>query len=640
MWAFWFLVPIVLLACVAVHDRRQRSNTIMANFPIIGRFRYWFEALGGPLRQYIVTNNDEERPFTRDQRRWVYASAQNENNYFGFGTDNELEQTTGYLIIRQSTFPISSPVKGMPGYDPQYRVPCAKILGGYRGRKHAFRPASIINTSAMSYGSLSGAAIESINRGVALAGAFQNTGEGGISPHHRKGGDLMWQLGTGYYGCRDENGNFSMDRFLEGVQSAPVKAIEIKLSQGAKPGLGGVLPAAKITPEISAIRHVPMGKDCISPASHGAFSDVSSMLDFIERLADASGLPVGIKAAVGQMGFWHDLAKQMESTGRAPDFITIDGGEGGTGAAPLVFSDHVALPFKLGFTSVYRAMAERGMHEKVVFIGAGRLGFPQHFVGTRQDLPVLMRHGPDPQIQRPLQEVESSIKRRADVPVPRPQGVKALGDPGEEPRGLGAPGNPLDEGSPAPRCDVGAEPHPEPDLVVRHVHDLRLAVKRGIHGGAGDPPGIPGAALYLRERPGGLLDEASRQHRVEPDSFFGGQGRRRVGHGDFDVGRIQVRCPHGGQMQTVEHHLHQVGELYDVQLVDVGRRSASSHLERLDDRALGGPHEFCPVVVQVQHQDPRELVAQLGVLLAGVYRLEERAGGVSDLAGVHGGGTQ
>ncbi|MBK6580659.1 MAG: FMN-binding glutamate synthase family protein [Sandaracinaceae bacterium] len=377
MWALWFLVPIGLLSLVAIYDRRQRSNTIIANFPIVGRFRYWFEALGGPLRQYIVTGNDEERPFTRDQRRWVYASAKVENNYFGFGTDNELEQTSGYLIIRQSTFPITSPVKGQPGYDPKYRVPCAKILGGYRNRKHAFRPPSIVNTSAMSYGSLSGAAIESINRGVAIAGAWQNTGEGGISPYHRKGGDLLWQLGTGYYGCRDEKGNFSMERFLENVASAPVKGIEIKLSQGAKPGLGGVLPAAKITPEISAIRHVPMGKDCISPASHGAFSDVSSMLDFIERLADASGLPVGIKSAVGQMGFWHELAKQMETTGRAPDFISIDGGEGGTGAAPLVFSDHVSLPFKLGFTSVYRAMAERGMHEKVVFIGTGRLGFPQ-----------------------------------------------------------------------------------------------------------------------------------------------------------------------------------------------------------------------------------------------------------------------
>ncbi|MDQ3299728.1 MAG: FMN-binding glutamate synthase family protein, partial [Myxococcota bacterium] len=159
---------------------------------------------------------------------------------------------------------------------------------------------------------------------------------------------------------------------------ARVRAIEIKLSQGAKPGLGGVLPAAKITPEIAKIRGIAMGKDCISPANHTAFSDVSSMLDFIERLADTTGLPVGIKSAVGDLGFWRELATQIEKTGRAPDFVTIDGGEGGTGAAPLTFTDHVAMPFKLGFTQVYRTFAEAGAHHKVVFIGSGKLGFPEH----------------------------------------------------------------------------------------------------------------------------------------------------------------------------------------------------------------------------------------------------------------------
>jgi glutamate synthase domain-containing protein 2 len=220
----------------------------------------------------------------------------------------------------------------------------------------------------MSYGSLSTAAIEAINRGVAIASAMQNTGEGGISDWHRKGGDLVWQIGTGYFGCRDDEGRFSMDWFLESVASAngKVRAIEIKLSQGAKPGLGGVLPAAKITEEIARIRLVPRGRDCVSPAGHSAFGDVSSMLDFVEKLADATGLPVGIKSAVGEMAFWHELARQIDTSGRAPDFVTIDGGEGGTGAAPLVFSDHVALPFKLGFTSVYRVFAERGVHDKVV----------------------------------------------------------------------------------------------------------------------------------------------------------------------------------------------------------------------------------------------------------------------------------
>ena len=366
-----------LLFVVAIHDRIQKKHSILRNFPIIGRFRFWLEAVGGPLRQYIVTGSDDERPFSRDQRRWVYSSAKKENTYFGFGTDNDLELTPGYLIIRQSAFPRASPHPGEPGYDPTYACPSAKVLGGFRGRKKAFRPSSIVNTSAMSYGSLSTAAVEAINRGVAIAGAMQNTGEGGISEYHRKGGDIIWQIGTGYFGCRDAKGQFSLERFLETLASAKVRAIEIKLSQGAKPGLGGVLPAAKITPEIARIRLVPMGVDCISPAGHSAFHDVSSMLDFIEKIADVTGLPVGIKSAVGEMGFWEDLARQIETTGRAPDFVTIDGGEGGTGAAPLVFSDHVALPFKLGFTSVYKAFAERGVGENVVFIGSGRLGFPE-----------------------------------------------------------------------------------------------------------------------------------------------------------------------------------------------------------------------------------------------------------------------
>jgi glutamate synthase domain-containing protein 2 len=365
------------LAAVAVADRLQKQHTIKANFPIFGRFRYWAERVGPPLRQYIVTNNDEERPFSRDQRRWVYASSKKENNYFGFGTDNDPELTPGYLIIRHATFPVVSPHKGQPGYDPTYGCPGAKVLGGHRKRKKAFRPTSIVNTSAMSYGSLSSAAIQAINMGVKIAGAMQNTGEGGISDHHRKGGDLVWQIGTGYFGCRDEKGRFHMERFLETVASAPVRAIEIKLSQGAKPGLGGVLPAAKITPEIAKIRLVQLGQDCISPEAHTAFHDVDSLLDFIERLADATGLPVGIKSAVGEMDFWRELAEKIDTTGRAPDFITIDGGEGGTGAAPLVFADHVSLPFKLGFSSVYRVFAERGVHERVVFIGSGKLGFPQ-----------------------------------------------------------------------------------------------------------------------------------------------------------------------------------------------------------------------------------------------------------------------
>ncbi len=375
-WAWIGIGVGTVLVIVAIHDLTQKKHAILRNFPIVGHFRYWLEAVGPELRQYIVTQNDEERPFSRDQRRWVYSSSKKENNYFAFGTDNDIERP-GYILIRHSAFPIHTPHAGEPGYDPAFPLPCVRVLGGVRGRKHAFRPSSLINTSAMSYGSLSPAAVEAINRGAGLAGALQNTGEGGISDYHRKGGEIIWQIGTGYFGCRDDQGRFSMERMLESVASAKVKAIELKLSQGAKPGLGGVLPAAKITPEIARIRGIAMGRDCISPANHTAFSDVSSMLDFIERLADATGLPVGIKSAVGDLGFWRDLAKQIDASGRAPDFITIDGGEGGTGAAPLVFTDHVAMPFKLGFTQVYREFAEAGVQHDVVFIGSGKLGFPE-----------------------------------------------------------------------------------------------------------------------------------------------------------------------------------------------------------------------------------------------------------------------
>ena len=374
------LIPIILLlfiVAVVVHDLTQRKHAILRNFPIIGHFRYIFEAVGPELRQYIVTSNTEERPFSREQRSWVYASSKNENNYFGFGTDNDLELSANYLIVKQSTFPLDSPHAGDPGYDPKHRLPSAKVLGGHRGRKKAFRPDSAVNVSGMSYGSLSGNAVEALNRGAKLANCLQSTGEGGISEFHKKGGDLVWQIGTGYFGCRDAQGRFSMERFLESVASAPVKAIEIKLSQGAKPGLGGVLPAAKVTPEISAIRGVPVGRDCISPSHHTAFSGVDSMLDFVEKLADTTGLPVGIKSAVGDQGFWRELAAKMATTRRGVDFITIDGGEGGTGAAPLVFADHVALPFKQAISRVYREFAMAGLKDKVVFVGSGKLGFPE-----------------------------------------------------------------------------------------------------------------------------------------------------------------------------------------------------------------------------------------------------------------------
>lgn len=375
---FWILGALgAALATLAVYDILQRKHTILHNFPIVGHFRYWLETIGPELRQYIVTSNDEERPFSRDQRRWVYASSKRENNYFGFGTDNDVERASGYLVIKHSSFPVAAPVPGEPGHDPDHPAPCAKILGGHRGRAKAFRPGSIVNLSAMSFGSLSAAAVEAINRGCYIAGALHNTGEGGIAPYHLHGGELIWQIGTGYFGCRDEGGRFSLERLVEACAAHPVRAIEIKLSQGAKPGQGGLLPAAKITPEIARIRGIPRGKDCKSPPHHTAFHDVDSMLDLVETIAGATGLPVGIKSAVGDLTFWRELATRMASEDRGVDFITIDGGEGGTGAAPLAFSDHVALPFRAGMPRVYKELCRAGIADQVVVIGSGKLGFPE-----------------------------------------------------------------------------------------------------------------------------------------------------------------------------------------------------------------------------------------------------------------------
>lgn len=373
----WPLIPLAAAGAVTAYDLTQKKHTLLRNFPIIGHARYALETVGPELRQYIVTGNDEERPFSRDQRRWVYASAKGQNNYFGFGTDNDMEFAEGYPIIKHRTFSeVAPPTSAHVGL--QAWLPSAKILGGPRGRRHAFRPNSVVNVSAMSFGSLSGNAIEALNRGMKLAGGLHNTGEGGISPHHQQGGDLIWQIGTGYFGCRTPDGHFDIDAMVRRVESNPVKAIEIKLSQGAKPGLGGVLPAAKVTPEISEIRGIPEGEDCISPSRHTAFTSVDSLLDFVELIADRTGLPVGIKSAVGDLTFWEQLADAMADGQRGVDFITIDGGEGGTGAAPLVFSDSVALPFRLGFARVRAVFERAGIADRVTFIGSGKLGLPEN----------------------------------------------------------------------------------------------------------------------------------------------------------------------------------------------------------------------------------------------------------------------
>lgn len=372
----WWVYPVLFLVVLAVKDVFfNKRHTIKHNFPVVGHLRYLLEKIGPELRQYIVANNREELPFRRSERSWIYASSKRENNYSGFGTDQDIF-STGYIFINPTMFNYVPP-KDHPNTKDVAFVPCAKIIGAYNKRRRPYRPQSIVNISAMSYGSLSAKAVDSMNKGALKAGCYHNTGEGGLAPYHRNGADVVFHFGTGYFGIRDENGNFSMQKLIDLVDENPfVRMIEVKLSQGAKPGKGGVLPAAKITKEISDIRHIPMGKDALSPTFHTEFSNIPEMVEFMEKIAENTGLPVGFKSAVGKMEMWEELADYMVRTGKGPDFITVDGGEGGTGAAPPAFADHVSLPFIYAFSNVYKVFASRGITDRITFIASGKLGFP------------------------------------------------------------------------------------------------------------------------------------------------------------------------------------------------------------------------------------------------------------------------
>lgn len=366
----WWAILIFIVLAIAIRDVLQRRHTIVHNFPLVGHIRYLLESIGPELRQYIVANNREELPFNRRQRAWMYASSKKENHYQGFGTDQNIHEP-GFIFIK----PAMMPKNVHHGEDLSKPIPSAKIIGWRREKP--FRPKSIINISAMSYGSLSAAAVTALNKGAASFGCYHNTGEGGLSKYHKEGADVCFHFGTGYFGVRDEAGNFSMEKMVQLVKNNPcIKMIEVKLSQGAKPGKGGVLPGSKITKELAEIRGVEIGKDVLSPASHSAFSTIPELIDFVESIAKATGLPVGIKSAVGKMEMWQELASIMRQSGYGPDFITVDGGEGGTGAAPPSFADHVSLPWVYAFSNVYKVFQENGLTQKVTFIGSGKLGLP------------------------------------------------------------------------------------------------------------------------------------------------------------------------------------------------------------------------------------------------------------------------
>jgi len=372
-------ILIALFVVVLVHDLFQKKHAIIRNFPIIGHFRYWIEKIGPELRQYIVANDKEEMPFNRSERSWIYATSKKQKNTFGFGTTEQLYEM-GYPIIKHTTFPISERSIEYFHKDKS-TIPCAKLIGESHNREKPYRPLSVVNISAMSFGSLGKNAISALNIGAKKGNCFHNTGEGGVSQYHSLGADIVWQIGTGYFGARKEDGTFCFDTFKDTVdKNNNIKMIEVKLSQGAKPGKGGILPKEKVTKEIANARGVPVGEACISPNNHSAFKNTHEMIEFIEKLAHISGLPVGIKSAIGESDFWIDLAQQMKEKSMGPDFIAIDGGEGGTGAAPLTFSDHVSLPFKVGFKRVYIIFQNMGIINDITFIGSGKLGFPDRAI--------------------------------------------------------------------------------------------------------------------------------------------------------------------------------------------------------------------------------------------------------------------
>ena len=375
-----FLIAILgFLFLVLIYDLFQKEHTILRNFPVVGHLRYFLESIGPELRQYWVANDKEEQPFNRAERSWIYATSKKMNSNFGFGTTEQLYEA-GYPILKHSAFPVPED-HDQNGGQFSSQIPCAKLIGKSHNRKKPYRPNSIVNISAMSFGSLGENAVTALNIGAREANCYHNTGEGGVSPYHTQGADLVWQIGTAYFGARDENGHFSNEIFKEVVESNPyIKMIELKLSQGAKPGKGGILPQNKITEEISKIRGIPRDRDCVSPNSHRAFTNIIEMVEFIELLAEISGLPVGIKSAVGESQFWEDLAIVMKERNAGPDFITIDGGEGGTGAAPLAFADHVSLPFKIGFKRVYTIYKKYDLVNDITWIGSAKLGFPDRAI--------------------------------------------------------------------------------------------------------------------------------------------------------------------------------------------------------------------------------------------------------------------
>jgi glutamate synthase domain-containing protein 2 len=358
LWAYAIVLPLVVIGVLNVF---QDKHTILRNFPVLGYFRYFFEFISPEIQQYFIERSTDGRPFSRQQRALAYTRAKNVGDTVPFGTQLDIN-APDYEGLRHSLYP--APLLATP---PRVRF----------GGTHCTKPydAALLNISAMSFGSLSENAVLALNGGAKKGGFYHNTGEGGLSEHHlAPGGDIVWQIGTAYFGCRSPQGDFDPELFAKKAAHEQVRMIELKLSQGAKPGHGGVLPAAKNTPEIARIRHIAPHTTVLSPPGHSAFRDAEGLLRFVVRLRELSGgKPVGFKLCIGRTEEFIELCRLMRDTGMRPDFITVDGAEGGTGAAPLEFSDSVGMPIEPALMFVRRSLEQHGLKEHIRIIASGKV---------------------------------------------------------------------------------------------------------------------------------------------------------------------------------------------------------------------------------------------------------------------------
>ncbi|MBL0141826.1 MAG: FMN-binding glutamate synthase family protein [Betaproteobacteria bacterium] len=360
LWA-WPAATFAVLALVGLADYTQSRQAIRRNYPVIAHFRFFFEFIRPEIRQYFIEADSDATPFSRAQRSIIYQRAKGAVDKRPFGTQLDFYEDH-YEWINHSLAPLE-----LDSHDFRIGI----------GEGHVAKPygASVFNISAMSFGALSANAVLALNEGAKRGGFYHDTGEGSISRHHReKGGDLVWEIGSGYFGCRNDDGRFNEERFIANATTDAVRMIEVKLSQGAKPGHGGVLPGAKVTPEIAEARHIPVGVDCVSPAKHSAFSTPIELLHFVDRLRTLSGgKPTGFKLAIGHPWEWFGIVKAMVETGITPDFIVVDGGEGGTGAAPLEFTDHVGAPLREALMLVHNSLVGVNLREKVRVGASGKI---------------------------------------------------------------------------------------------------------------------------------------------------------------------------------------------------------------------------------------------------------------------------